>query len=113
MTIFKKLKLDERDQTIIEMLSKNQKVSQEKIAKEIKKSTVCGLARSLKKDIDACVGALKPAKKKRIHVFLATSKIHMQHKLKKAENEVIRQAVDSVKYAKKFCKDIEFSPPKL
>src|SRR3990167_3406225 len=54
------------------------------IAKNIKQSTICGLARSIKTDIDAAWDALKGAKKKRIHVFLATSKIHMTHKLKKS-----------------------------
>src|SRR3989338_2615640 len=59
------------------------------VAKHIKKSIVCGLARSLKKDIDAAHEALKGAKQKRIHVFLATSKIHMQHKLKKNPEEIL------------------------
>lgn len=80
------------------------------VASKIKKCTVAGLARSLKKDIDACWEAIKKAKSPRIHVFLATSKIHMQHKLKKAQEEILRMAVDSVKYAKKCTKDVEFSP---
>ena len=60
------------------------------IAKTIKSSIICGLSRSIKKDIDAAAQAIKPAKRPRIHVFLATSKIHMQYKLKKAEDEIIR-----------------------
>jgi len=80
------------------------------VAKNIKKSTVCGLARSIKKDIDAAHEALKLAKKKRIHVFLATSKIHMQHKLKKNKEEILKMAVDAVKYARDKVEDIEFSP---
>lgn len=80
------------------------------VARHVKKSTVCGLARSMKKDIDAAHEALKGAKKKRIHVFLATSKIHMQHKLKKNPDEILKMAVDAVKYAKKKVSDIEFSP---
>lgn len=80
------------------------------VAKHIKKSTICGLARSIKKDIDSAGDALKAAKKKRIHVFLATSKIHMQHKLKKSHDEILQMAVDAVKYAKKRADDIEFSP---
>jgi 2-isopropylmalate synthase len=71
---------------------------------------ICGLARARKEDIDMCAKAVKPAKKPRIHVFLATSKIHMQYKLKKAEEEILKQAVEFVKYARKFCGDIEFSP---
>jgi len=80
------------------------------VAKHIKKSTVCGLARSIKKDIDAANDALERAKFKRIHVFLATSKIHMQHKLKKTQEEILKMAIDSVKYAKKKMDNIEFSP---
>ena len=80
------------------------------IAKAVKGPVVCGLARAIKADINAARDALKPAKRRRIHIFLATSKIHMQYKLKKAEDEILRLAVESVKYARKFCDDIEFSP---
>lgn len=90
--------------------SKGDFAAVEAIAKTIKLPVICGLARAIKKDIDAAVEATKPAKRARIHVFLATSKIHMQYKLKKAEDEIIRLAVESVSYAKKFCPDIEFSP---
>jgi 2-isopropylmalate synthase len=80
------------------------------ISKEIKRPIICGLARSLKKDIDAAAKAIKAARNPRIHVFLATSKIHMQYKLRKPEEEILRIAVEMVKYAKKFTADIEFSP---
>jgi 2-isopropylmalate synthase len=80
------------------------------VAKQIKGPVVCGLSRAVKGDIDAAYEATKFSKRPRIHVFLATSKIHMQYKLKKAEDEILRLAVDSVKYASKFCQDIEFSP---
>ena len=93
------------------VISKGDFDSVKTVAKHIKKSTVCGLARCIKKDIDAAADALKPAKNKRIHVFLATSKIHMQHKLKKSKEEIFQMAVDSVKYAKKKgFTNIEFSP---
>ncbi|MFH1406620.1 MAG: 2-isopropylmalate synthase [Candidatus Omnitrophota bacterium] len=82
----------------------------ELIAEKIKGPIICGLARAIKKDIDAARKALKKAHRQRIHVFLATSKIHMKYKLKKAEDEILRQAVESVKYAKRFVSDIEFSP---
>jgi len=85
-------------------------VAVQAVAKNIKLPIICGLARAIKKDIDAAVEATKPARRPRIHVFLATSKIHLQYKLKKAEDEIIRLAVESVSYAKKFCPDIEFSP---
>lgn len=80
------------------------------VAKSIKGPVICGLARAIKKDIDAAYEAIKLSRKPRIHVFLATSKIHMKYKLKKAEDEILRLAVESVKYAKKYCPDIEFSP---
>ncbi|HDZ76669.1 MAG TPA: 2-isopropylmalate synthase, partial [Candidatus Omnitrophica bacterium] len=76
----------------------------------IKRASVCGLSRAKQKDIDAAGAALKKAKYPRIHVFLATSKIHRKYKLKKAKYEILRQAVESVKYARKFTNDIEFSP---
>lgn len=80
------------------------------VAQNIKKSIICGLARAVKKDIEAAAEALKPAKKKRIHVFLATSKIHMDHKLKRSKAEILQMAVDAVKHARSFCDDVEFSP---
>ncbi len=80
------------------------------IAKKIKGPIICGLARAIKKDIDAAQMALKAANRSRIHVFLATSKIHMKYKLQKPEEEVLRLAAESVKYARKFTDDVEFSP---
>lgn len=80
------------------------------VAKSIKGSIVCGLARSIKKDIDAAYEAVKVAKRGRIHVFLATSKIHLEHKLKKGKEEILQMAVDAVKYAKDRIADVEFSP---
>jgi 2-isopropylmalate synthase len=79
------------------------------ISKEIKNSVVCGLARSVKKDIDTAWSALKYAKRPRIHVFIATSDIHMRYKLKKTKEEVLEQAIEAVRYAKSLCEDIEFS----
>ena len=80
------------------------------VAKNIRGPVICGLARSLKKDIDAAYKSVKHAHRPRIHVFLATSKIHMKYKLKKAEDEILRLAVWAVKYARRKCGDIEFSP---
>ncbi len=84
--------------------------SVKQIARIVKGPAICGLARAIKADIDAAHEATKFAKRPRIHVFLATSKIHMQYKLKKAEGQILRLAIESVKYAKKYCHDIEFSP---
>jgi len=80
------------------------------VAKEIKKSTICGLSRSMKKDIDTACSAIRPAKRRRVHVFLATSGIHMKYKLKKAESEILRIAEWAVKYARKKVGEVEFSP---
>src|SRR3989339_286348 len=82
----------------------------EMVAKNIKGSRICALARAIPKDIDIAYQATKKARQSRIHVFLATSKIHMRYKLKKAEDEILRLAVSSVKYARNLCDDIEFSP---
>jgi 2-isopropylmalate synthase len=81
-----------------------------RVAKEVKGPVICGLARAIEKDIDAAYNATKHSGRPRIHVFLATSKIHMKYKLKKAEDEILRLAVATVKYARNKCADVEFSP---
>jgi len=80
------------------------------IASKVKGPTICGLARCKKADIDAAYKAVKYSSRPRIHVFLATSRIHMKYKLKKAEDEILKLAVWAVKYAKSKVKDVEFSP---
>ncbi|MDR2743109.1 MAG: 2-isopropylmalate synthase [Treponema sp.] len=79
------------------------------IAEIVKDSIVAGLCRSLEKDIDAAREALAPAAQPRVHIFLATSPIHMEYKLKMTPDQVLEMAASSVKYAGKFCSDIEFS----
>jgi 2-isopropylmalate synthase len=79
------------------------------IAKEVSESTVCSLARAVEKDIKAAAEAIAPAKLKRIHTFIATSPIHMEYKLRMSPDEVIKRAVDAVKYARSFVDDVEFS----
>ncbi len=79
------------------------------IADEIKECTVASLARALTKDVDAAWGAIKGAASPRIHTFLATSDLHMQYKLRMTEEEVLAQATEIVRYAKKYCNDVEFS----
>ncbi|PXW92664.1 2-isopropylmalate synthase [Streptohalobacillus salinus] len=81
----------------------------QKIAQTITKSTVAALARANKNDIDRAWEAIKDAKKPRIHVFIATSPIHMQDKLKKSPEEVVLIAEEMVRYAKEKCTDVEFS----
>ena len=80
------------------------------ISSKIKKSAICGLARCLKPDIIAAHKALKGARHPRIHLFLATSKIHLKYKFKKAEDEILSLAKDAIRVARKLCPDIEFSP---
>ncbi|MGL5821497.1 MAG: 2-isopropylmalate synthase [Sarcina sp.] len=79
------------------------------IAKEVKNSTVAALCRANKSDIDRAFEAIKEAKKPRIHTFIATSPIHMLHKLNMTEDEVLKRAVEMVAYAKTLCEDVEFS----
>ncbi|MCH8339018.1 MAG: 2-isopropylmalate synthase [Chloroflexi bacterium] len=71
---------------------------------------ICGLARAHSADIDAAWKAVEPAARPRIHTFLATSEIHMKHKLRMDPEEVIERVIEMVKYARSFCDDVEFSP---
>ena len=80
------------------------------IAKLAKKSTVCGLARSGRADIERAAEALKPAAKPRIHTFIATSPLHMKYKLQMDADEVYQHIIDSVSYARNFTDDVDWSP---
>ncbi|NNE00863.1 MAG: 2-isopropylmalate synthase [Pirellulaceae bacterium] len=80
------------------------------IAQTVRGSTICGLARCSDKDIDAAWEAVKYAPQARIHVFLATSAIHREFKLRMSTDEIVQRAVAGVKRAKGYCDDIEFSP---
>ncbi len=79
------------------------------VAKVVKNSTICSLARALENDIEKAGKALEPAERKRIHTFIATSPIHMKYKLKMSPDEVLERAVKAVKFARKFTDDVEFS----
>jgi len=80
------------------------------VAKAIKNSTVCSLARAIEKDIDRAWEAVQYAVRPRIHTFIATSDVHMKYKLRMTEDQVLENAIAAVKYAKKYCEDVEFSP---
>ncbi|WP_165225077.1 2-isopropylmalate synthase [Aquisphaera insulae] len=80
------------------------------IAGEITGTTVCGLARCNEKDITRAWEAVKYAQRPRIHVFLATSAIHREHKLRMTPAQIVERAVASVRLARSLCADIEFSP---
>ena len=79
------------------------------IAGRLKNTEVAALARTSKKDIERAWGAISNAAKPRIHTFIATSDIHMDYKLKMTRDEVVKRAVEAVKYAKSFTDNIEFS----
>jgi len=81
-----------------------------RIAKVITKSTVCGLARATKMDIERAVEALKPAKHPRIHTFISTSPLHMKYKLQMEAGQVHEKVIESVAYARRFTDDVEWSP---
>ncbi|MCS7159690.1 MAG: 2-isopropylmalate synthase, partial [Gemmatales bacterium] len=80
------------------------------VAREIEGPIICGLARCRKEDIDRAAEALRPAARKRIHVFLATSAIHREFKLRMTKEEIVSRAVEGVQRAKDYCDDVEFSP---
>ncbi len=80
------------------------------IAQNIKNSTVNALARANKKDIDIAYEAIKEAKRKRIHTFLATSDVHMKYKLKMTREEVLEKIREMVSYARTLVDEVEFSP---
>lgn len=82
----------------------------EAVAKAVKTSTICALARAVEKDMEVALKSLQHAKRKRLHVFLATSAIHRKYKLKKAKDEIEKMAVWAVKYARKRIGEVEFSP---
>jgi 2-isopropylmalate synthase len=79
------------------------------IAKTLKGCVIAALCRSLKNDIDRAWEAIGHAKKPRLHTFIATSDIHLKHKLKKTRAEVLQDITWAVGYAKSLCKDVEFS----
>jgi 2-isopropylmalate synthase len=80
------------------------------VAEIIKDSTVCGLSRANDKDISRAAEAIKPAKSGRIHTFIATSPIHMEKKLRMTPDQVLADAINAVRFARKFTDDVEFSP---
>ncbi|MEZ2414088.1 2-isopropylmalate synthase [Muriicola sp. E247] len=78
------------------------------IAKLVRNATVCGLTRSVKKDIEVAAEALKHAKKPRIHTGIGTSDSHIKYKFNSTREKILERAVDAVKYAKSFVEDVEF-----
>jgi 2-isopropylmalate synthase len=82
----------------------------EAIARTVSGPVVCGLARTQKGDIDAAWGAVKDAERPRIHTFISTSDIHIEHQLRTDRDDVRGQARAAVAHARELCADVEFSP---
>jgi len=80
------------------------------IAREVRGPVIAGLARCNREDIDKAWSAVREAERPRLHVFLATSAIHREHKLGMAKEQIIHTATEGVRYARSLCADVEFSP---
>ncbi len=79
------------------------------IAQAVRESTVCSLARANENDIRRAGEAIKPAPRKRVHTFIATSPIHMEKKLRMTPDQVVEQAVKAIGWARQYTDDVEFS----
>ena len=79
------------------------------ISEQIKGPVIAGLARAVEEDIDQAWEAVKGAERRRIHVFLGSSDIHLQKKLRRDRDSALKLAVDAVRYAKRYCEDVEYS----
>ena len=106
------IRLDELGVDIIEagfpISSPGDYKSVREISQVIKNSSVCGLSRAVKKDIEVAANALKKAKKPRIHTGIGTSDSHIKYKFKSNRESIANRAVNAVKYARNFVEDIEF-----
>jgi 2-isopropylmalate synthase len=80
------------------------------IARAVRGPVICGLSRTARGDIDRCWEAIEPSERRRIHVFIATSETHMQHKLKMTPDQVRVEAAAAVAHARQYTDDVEFSP---
>src|SRR5690606_25557312 len=80
------------------------------IAREVRRPVIAGLARATRLDIERAAAALEHADRARLHTFLATSSIHLQHKLKITQEQCLEQAVEAVEFAKSLVDEVEFSP---
>ena len=78
------------------------------ISRVVKNATVCGLSRSVEKDIKCAADALRHAKRPRIHTGIGTSEMHIKYKFNSTQDKIIERAVAAVKYAKSFVEDVEF-----
>ena len=79
------------------------------ICSEVRQPTIAALARARRQDIERAWDAIKDAHKRRIHTFIATSDIHLKHKLRKTRSEVLEQAIEAVRISRDLCDEVEFS----
>merc|ERR1711960_30894 len=79
------------------------------VAEEVRGVSICGLARTGDEDIDRCGKALERAASPRIHTFIATSDIHLEHKLRMSRDQVLAEVDRAVRRARGYCDDVEFS----
>src|SRR5712671_2934390 len=82
----------------------------EEISRRVEGPVICGLARTHKADIDAAWNAIKDSERPRIHTFISTSDIHIEHQLQTTREDVKGQAKAAVALARSYCEDVEFSP---
>jgi 2-isopropylmalate synthase len=80
------------------------------IAEQIVGPVICGLARTKDLDVDRAAEAIKPARRRRIHTFIATSEIHREKKLRLSKEEIIEMAIKAIRRARNYTDDVEFSP---
>ena len=80
------------------------------IAREVHGPTICGLARCVRGDVDAAWQAICDAEKKRIHTFISTSDVHIEHQLRMTREQVVQRTREMVSHARSYCEDVEFSP---
>src|SRR5580698_5878665 len=79
------------------------------VAAEIKNCRVAALARARQEDVDAALRGLEPATKPRLHVFLATSDLHLKHKLRSTREQALDQITRMIRYGRERCEEVEFS----
>ena len=79
------------------------------VARELRETIVCGLARTAEQDVTRAAEAVEPAAKPRIHTFIATSDIHLEHKLRMSREQVLAEVDRAVRQARGYCDDVEFS----
>ena len=82
----------------------------QQISRELQNVEICGFARCVKEDIDAAVAATQDAARRRLHLFISSSQIHLDFQLRKTQDEVVRLLREMIAYGKRFVEEIEFSP---